>query len=79
MKCPTCNGTGYCIDMPCPECAATGFRRLLDLVAELNIEIDKLTKCWCHNLPPHHPDWMKGMCGNCYDEWALAWNGGEEE
>ncbi len=23
-KCSSCDGTGYCIDMPCPPCKGTG-------------------------------------------------------
>lgn len=41
-KCPICNGTGYCVDMPCPECATIGFQRLLDLITELSIVCDKI-------------------------------------
>ena len=24
QKCSSCDGTGYCIDMPCPPCKGTG-------------------------------------------------------
>jgi len=28
----------------------------------------------CENLDEDHPDWMKGMCEDCYATWASAWN-----
>jgi hypothetical protein len=27
----------------------------------------------CESLPEHHPDWMKGMCEDCYLDWCVAW------
>ena len=33
-----------------------------------------MSKCECDNLPEDHPDWMKGMCEECYDAWSAAWS-----
>lgn len=27
----------------------------------------------CANLGEDHPDWMKGMCEPCYNDWAQSW------
>ena len=30
-------------------------------------------ECKCDEIDPEtHPDWMKGMCECCYDQWAEA-------
>ena len=28
----------------------------------------------CRNLPDDHPDWMKGMCEDCYATWVASMN-----
>lgn len=33
----------------------------------------------CENLGENHPDWMKGMCEDCYASWAEAWNNSKSQ